>query len=133
MNTIKPPPRPCGSCPYRLDVPSGIWAAEEYAKLPEYDRNTWEQPPALFMCHQKDGCLCGGWLAAHGRDNLLALRIHAKRLDPAVWDYEPGVPVFTSGTKAAAHGMEGIERPSSQAQRKIEGLLRQRLKRAQTS
>lgn len=130
MKTIAPPTRPCGSCPYRRDVPSGIWEAEEYAKLPEYDRETWQQPPALFMCHQQDGCLCGGWLAAHDRDQLLALRIHASRLDPAVWDYDPGVPVFASGAQAAAHGIAAIANPSPKAQRKINGLVRQKERRA---
>lgn len=124
MSLIAPPKRPCGSCPYRRDVPAGVWAAEEYAKLPEYDRETWAQPPALFMCHQKDGCICGGWLAAHNRENLLALRIAAPSLDPSVWTYSPGVPVFSSGAEAAAHGVSGIENPSSEARRKIDGLVR---------
>ena len=44
---------PCGSCPYRRDVPSGIWEQHEYDKLPEYDGQTWEQNPALFLCHQR--------------------------------------------------------------------------------
>lgn len=126
---LSPPKRPCGSCPYRRDVPSGIWAAEEYAKLPAYDRETWQQPPGLFMCHQQDGCLCGGWLAAHDRENLLALRIHGPRLDPGVWDYEPGVPVFGSGAQAAAHGIAEIVNPGTEAQRKIDGLLRQQEER----
>lgn len=46
-----PAPQPCASCPYRRDVPSGIWAAEEYAKLPAYDADTPFQPPHLFLCH----------------------------------------------------------------------------------
>lgn len=126
---LAPPKRPCGSCPYRRDVPSGIWAAEEYAKLPAYDGPTWAQPPALFMCHQQDGCLCGGWLAAHDREQLLTLRIHRHRLDPGVWDYEPGVPVFGSGAQAAAHGIAEIVNPGPEAQRKIDGLLRQKEER----
>lgn len=73
----KPPKVPCGTCPYRRDVPSGVWAAEEYDKLPGYDGDVPDQLRAgamgLFMCHQRDGCLCGGWLMAHGPDNLLAL------------------------------------------------------------
>jgi hypothetical protein len=57
-------------------VPSGIWAAEEYDKLPLYDGETFEQAPHLFMCHQRDGSLCGGWLACHDPHELLALRLH---------------------------------------------------------
>jgi Family of unknown function (DUF6283) len=129
MEKIAPPKRPCGSCPYRRDVPAGIWAAEEYEKLPAYDRETWAQPLGMFMCHQQDGCLCGGWLAGHGPENLLALRVHARRLDPAVWDYEPGVPVFASGAEAAAHGLSGIEEPTPSARRKIAGLIRKQEER----
>lgn len=31
----EPSPRLCESCPYRRDVPSGIWDRSEYAKLTE--------------------------------------------------------------------------------------------------
>ena len=56
---IDPPAkRPCGSCPYRRDAPSGIWSREEYEKLPEYDKPTAYQPPQVFMCHRNAGCLC---------------------------------------------------------------------------
>lgn len=124
--TIKPPKVPCGTCPYRRDVPAGLWEASEYAKLPAYDRETMYQPPNLFMCHQQDGCLCGGWLMTHDRDHLLALRFHGHTLDPSVWTYAPPVEVFPSGTAAASHGMSGISNPSSAARRKIDGLIRQR-------
>ncbi|MDF3607572.1 DUF6283 family protein [Paracoccus sp. DMF-8] len=102
---------------------------EEYAKLPAYDRETWQQPLGLFMCHQKDGCLCGGWLMAHDRDELLALRLHGRGLAPEVWDYAPDVPVFASGAEAAAHGLSGVGDPSPAAQRKIAGLMRQQARR----
>ncbi|MFG6083753.1 DUF6283 family protein [Paracoccus litorisediminis] len=124
--SISPPKVPCGSCPYRKDVPPGIWAAEEYEKLPLYDGETWEQSPALFMCHQRDGCLCGGWLMAHDRDQLLALRI-SRNLSPEVWTYNPEVEVWESGAAAAEHGKAGIDNPSREAQRKIDGLIRSRL------
>lgn len=124
--TLKPPKVPCGTCPYRRDVPAGIWHGEEYAKLPAYDRETPLQPTALFMCHQRDGCLCGGWLLTHDRDHLLALRLHARDLDPSVWDYSPDIEVYASGAEAAAHGVSGIDNPSAAAQRKIDGLVRQR-------
>lgn len=123
---MKPPKAPCGSCPYRIDTPTGIWSREEYEKLPAYDGETWEQPPQVFMCHQRDGCICGGWLLTHDRDHLLALRLNARHLDTSVWDYRPDVEVFASGRDAADHGISGIEAPSPEAQRKIAGLIRQR-------
>ena len=120
----KPPKRPCGSCPYRRDVPSGLWAAEEYAKLPGYDGEIIDQIQAgalgVFMCHQRDGCLCGGWLDTHGAGNLAALRLH--KVDPSVAKYKGDVPVFRSGAEAAAHGVRDIENPGPEARRLIGAL-----------
>lgn len=122
----KPPKVPCGTCPYRRDVPSGVWAPEEYAKLPAYDGDTPDQMMkgafSLFMCHQRDGCLCGGWLLTHDRTKLLALRFH--RVDPSVWDYDPGTEVWGSGAEAAEHGLRDVENPSPAARRKIDGLTK---------
>lgn len=126
MSAIQAPKVPCGSCPYRKDVPSGVWTASEYEKLPDYDAETWAQPTQLFMCHQRDGCLCGGWLATHGPQNLLALRIHHRLVDPSVWDYAPDVEVFASGLEAAEHGCAQIDTPSEEAKRKIDGLIKLR-------
>jgi len=112
-------PRPCASCPYRQDAPSGLWEQHEYDKLPDYDGEIWEQALAkavgLFMCHQKDGHLCAGWVAAHGQDNLLALRMHP--VDLSVWTYETDVAVFTSGKQARDHGMRDIAKPGPKARR----------------
>ncbi|KRW94291.1 DUF6283 family protein [Paracoccus sp. MKU1] len=113
----KPPKRPCGSCPYRKDVPSGVWAAEEYAKLPQYDGSTMDQLQAgalgLFMCHQRDGCLCGGWLQTHDTDHLLALRFNP--VDESAYGYQSDIPTFGSGREAAEHGMRDIENPGPDA------------------
>lgn len=119
---------PCKSCPYRKDVPSGVWAENEYVKLRDFDGEIIEQVmnggTALFLCHQKDGNLCAGWLACHGSDNLLALRLHADKVDQSIWGYETDVPVFSSGAEAAAHGMADIEAPSEKAIRIMDQLTR---------
>jgi hypothetical protein len=120
----RPANRPCGSCPYRRDVPSGIWHESEYAKLPRYDGETWEQSAALFFCHQKDGHLCAGWLACHDAGHLLALRMST--VDPSVYEYQTDVPVFSSGSEAAAHGMQNLHTPGPLAQRMIKKLARRR-------
>ena len=119
---------PCGSCPYRRDVPSGIWEQHEYDKLPEYDGQTWEQNPALFLCHQRDGNLCAGWLACHDPRQLLALRFAAmnNEVDQTVLGYKTDVPVFATGTAARAHGMHGIRHPGNKANKMIAGLVRKR-------
>ena len=116
---------PCGSCPYRRDVPSGVWEMSEYDKLPAYDAPTWAQPPALFMCHQKDGNVCAGWVACHGME-LLALRI-PRNVDPAIYSYKTSVPVFASGSEARAHGIRDIKRPRETARKMIAGLVRKRV------
>jgi hypothetical protein len=116
---------PCVSCPYRQDVPSGIWHPEEYIKLLQYDGETWAQSTKLFDCHQKDGHLCAGWVATHG-NHLLALRLHANEVDPAVFDYSTSVPVFASGREAAIHGIQDIENPGPEAKAMMARLLRKR-------
>lgn len=129
MTLMKPPKVPCGTCPYRRDVPGGIWEASEYAKLPEYDAETALQPLGVFMCHNGGGeKICGGWLLTHPREDLLALRLNANHIDPSVWNYAPRVAVFGSGAEAARHGIAGIKKLSPAAERKIDGLLRKRAK-----
>lgn len=123
---------PCKSCPYRRDVPSGVWAAVEYDKLPTYDGGTPEQLEAgglgLFMCHTEGGKLCAGWVGCHDMNNLLAVRLSTHNLDPALWDYKSPVPLFESGAAAAAHGKRAIRRPGVRAKRTMERLLRKRRK-----
>ncbi len=121
-----PAPRPCVSCPYRRDVPSGIWDASEYAKLPGYDGPTFAQPAALFLCHQHDrgddgARVCGGWAGCHDGNELLALRMAVSSREvtvdvaDAIRDYVSPVPLFASGAEAADHGMREIHQPSPAA------------------
>ena len=121
-NSIRPPaPRPCDSCPYRRDVPSGVWAPEEYEKLRRYDLPTMDQPLGVFLCHQYsadavDPPVCAGWAGCHDRDELLALRFAALLGMPAqtveaIRDYRSPVPLFESGCAAADHGERDIDCP----------------------
>lgn len=123
-------PRPCPSCPYRRDVPSGIWEAEEYSKLPGYDLDIPDQLAAravnLFHCHSQPVNLCAGWAGCHDMTNMLAVRLHARDVDPAVFEYVSPVPLFGSGAEAAAHGMRDLAAPGAEARRKIAQLLRAR-------
>jgi len=130
MAEIQPPaPRPCGSCPYRQDVPGGVWAPEEYAKLPDYDRPTAEQPAGVFLCHQQNGRVCGGWAAVHGaqgradhsRDSL-ALRMAGAfgHMTPeaieSTREYVSPVPVWSSGSEALKKGMADVADPTPEAE-----------------
>jgi hypothetical protein len=115
---------PCSSCPYRRDVPSGVWAHSEYQKLRDYDAPTGDQPFAAFACHASPEVLCHGWAVVHSNRghqyDLLALRLmlpHPK-IPPA------GVPLFGSGNEAADHGQRDIEAPGAEARRTTDRLLR---------
>lgn len=109
----------CIDCPYRRDAPSGLWSAEEYDKLPLYDREFPVQPRAAFGCHKQTGALCAGWVGCHGADNLLALRFLPifRAISPIEWtatmDFKPDprVPLFSSGKEAAEHGKRNIDHP----------------------
>jgi len=123
-----PRPRPCASCPYRRDVPSGVWAAEEYDKLPGFDGPTGEQTPVVFFCHQQDGSVCSGWLGHADPYHLLGVRIGISMglIDPACADYATDVPLFASGQEAAEHGVAAIEAPSAKAEQTIRKILTRR-------
>lgn len=130
--TLPPAPRPCISCPYRRDVPSGIWDTSEYEKLAAYDGETFAQPPNVFLCHQQDGRLCAGWCAVHDMDESLGLRLLSYRggigqfhLDE-VLDYTTDVPLFDSGAEAAAHGLRDVNSPAGGAIKMIDRLERKR-------
>jgi hypothetical protein len=103
------------ACPYRRDVPSGVWAAHEYDKLVDYDRPTAEQPRAPFMCHATPEVYCHGWAVVHcsrGHENdLLALRVERFRGEIP----EERAPLFSSGAEAAEHGKRDIDNPSDEA------------------
>ena len=125
MTVAGPAPRPCESCPYRRDAPSGLWDVREYEKLPAYDRDTAFQPAELFLCHQNsaDGGrvrLCAGWVGCHGYE-LLALRLAGIRGElsdaelRSVFEYRSPVPLFDSGAAAAEHGVKNIKNPDGAA------------------
>jgi len=124
----KPSKAPCGSCPYRKDVPSGLWSKEEYEKLPQYDGETFEQimqgGTALFYCHQNDGSLCAGWVGCHDMHHAAAIRFARGEVDDSVYDYISPVPLFGSGTQAALYGMRDIENPGPEARVLIDKLER---------
>lgn len=134
---IQPPaPNPCGTCPYRTDVPSGIWDASEYAKLTAYDADTPEQPYGLFLCHQINGHVCGGWAACHDMTQSLGVRmaVISGHITPetaeAIADYTTTVPVFPTGQAAADHGLTDQENPSPEAERAIDKITVRRSRRA---
>jgi hypothetical protein len=133
MVMIKPPAtNPCGSCPYRRNVPSGVWDPSEYEKLPPYDNETPFQPGEVFMCHQQDGCLCAGWVAVHDMRNSLGLRMAVVfgQIDPThayqAMSYTTETPLFSSGQEARDHGMAEVQTPGPRARAVVAKLERKK-------
>ena len=131
-----PATRPCGSCPYRSDAPSGVWAPSEYDKLRRYDAPTPEQPTELFQCHQHDADsgaarLCAGWVGCH-QPHLLAVRLAVfdGRISTATAElcenYRSPVPLFATGAEAAEHGRAEVDDPGPDARRLIAKIARTR-------
>lgn len=109
---------PCEACPYRRDVPSGVWASEEYEKLRRYEGETFDQPAATFGCHATPSKLCHGWAVVSGEESL-SLRIAGCPEIPP-----PKVPLFESHTAAADHGQRELQEPSLGARTVIDRLVR---------
>lgn len=132
---IVPAKVPCPTCPYRCDVPSGVWAPSEYERLPAYDGPTWAQPMAVFFCHQANGCVCSGWASVHGDEENMALRVALVSQTmteadvDAVIGYVSPVPLFASGAEAAAHGMQEIDAPGRAALDAMAKMERKRARR----
>ncbi|WP_199745505.1 DUF6283 family protein [Amycolatopsis sp. WAC 04182] len=149
MGELGPPAEaPCRTCPYRRDVPSGVWDITEYDKLPRYDQDTGQQPTAVFQCHltdedkhpvkhrRSDGTegglarICAGWAGCHDGDTLLSLRVAVRSgvisLETAerTRAYDSPVPLWESGAAAAAHGVGAILNPPDEARRAIDKLVR---------
>lgn len=125
-----PAARPCGGCPYRRDVPSGIWTKAEYDKLREYDAETPFQPPKIFRCHLEEKTstrakVCGGWAGCPSGKRMghelfgPRIAVAEGRISPetlrAIMEYVSPVPLFNSGNEAADHGMRDIDNPGPDA------------------
>jgi hypothetical protein len=123
---------PCSACPYRVDVPAGVWASEEYDKLDPYDLPTPAQPPGVFACHATPEWLCHGWVAVSVRRGevdhayeSLALRIAAAPFGrPIEAPSDSGVELFASHTDAADWGRAGVTDPDLVARLTIDRLAR---------
>jgi hypothetical protein len=119
-------PNPCNSCPYRRDTPSGIWAKEEYDKLPAWDEQ-WGGG-GVFLCHNAPDSLCRGWLEVHHRN--IGVRLASCGVKWTAENSEPTkVPLYASGAEARKAGIRGIKNPSKKAIRKIDQILERRARR----
>lgn len=124
---ITVPASPCTSCPYRRDVPSGVWDRSEYEKLRGYDTN---EQFGLFLCHQTTiawhNMICRGWLTVHCESVAARLAVAQGRITNEQKYAPVKEPLYTSGNEAADAGLRGIRRPGKKARRVIERLTRAR-------
>lgn len=132
MSTMGAHPRkqPCASCPYRVNVPSGIWHPDEYAKLERYDGEIHEQiqndGTRVFSCHQDGVAVCSGWLGHREEpSDLIAVRmgIIDGQLDPSCAEYTTQTALFPSGHEAAKQGRRDLEHPSNRAQKAMRKIM----------
>jgi hypothetical protein len=131
-----PAAEPCRHCPFRRDVPSGVWAPEEYAKLVAYDADTALQPTGLFLCHLRGKGekkrVCAGAAGCYDGEELLALRLATAtgEITPQtaqqIRDYSSPIPLFATGAEAAAHGLAEVESPGPAARAAMEKIARSR-------
>lgn len=132
MAKIDVAPEPCGTCPYRRDVPAGLWDASEYEKLPTfaegYDAGQGVPCLALFLCHQTHrlgrDTACRGWLSVERESLAVRLAVLTGRIAAdEVWR-EVKAPLYESGREAAEAGLAGVEEPSLGARRAMARLQR---------
>ena len=113
--------KPCTSCPYRRDCPSGVWHQEEYEKLRRYDDN---KAFDGFLCHTEPTKLCRGWLTVHCESVAVRLCMMRNEVTREEVYADPPVPLFATGNKAADHGQRQIKRPGRKAKKMIRRLLK---------
>lgn len=121
-------PRPCNTCPYLRSTPPGIWAPEEYAKLPSYDHDpSGPGNLATFHCHQQNATgietVCRGWLGVHTDSPAVRLAVAFGRI--AMEDVPRSIDptLYESGREACEAGLAGIEHPDIRARRSIGKLI----------
>ncbi len=122
---------PCASCPYRKDTPAGVWAAEEYRKLP-----AWDNPQAfagVFLCHHSNlgsrKAVCRGWIEVHG-DNWQARIVAISGVEYMEGATKPTkVPLYRSGAEACRAGLLGVKKPDAKARVVITKLIGAREKK----
>jgi hypothetical protein len=127
--TLQVNPEPCFSCPYRKDVPSGVWHTEEYEKLRKYDEPPIGEMPALeiFLCHQTkvagQEIVCKGWCMVHIDSIAVRLAQLQGQLFPEAFT-PTKAELHASGNAAADFGEKDIKRPKANAVKVSEKLRR---------
>lgn len=74
-------PEPCGSCPYRKDVPVGTWHRSEFENLLAHDADPLSG--SIFGCHRfrlrpREATVCAGWFLDQERRGFPSIRLRLK-------------------------------------------------------
>ena len=134
-NKLIVPTKPCESCPYRKDVPRGIWDKSEYEKLRDYDDGPQgQQSFSAFLCHHSpqigQDAVCRGWLSVHSESVAVRLMIIKGTVTPEQVYAETPCELYASGNEAADAGIKGIKRPSIKAREAIGKLTKAKASRS---
>ena len=117
---------PCLTCPYRLDVPSGVWSFEEYEKLRLFDEGSEMPCLSTFLCHQStvagQQIACKGWLMVHRDSVAVCLACLTGQVDAETCFEEPEAELHESGNAAADFGQRDLKRPKKKALKVIDKL-----------
>lgn len=130
MSELDIKPEPCLTCPYRKDVPSGVWDREEYEKLRLYD-DVFPMQTAIFLCHgSRDAghdIACKGWVMVH--QDSIAVRLAQSTGKLSFEAFTPTVcKLHKSGNAAADFGERDLKRPKRKALTVIRKLTDRKLK-----
>lgn len=119
-------PNPCPTCPYRRDVPSGVWAEQEYVRLKEFDD---QRKISAFLCHnggsdpKTNRTLCRGWVEVHNQNWGVRLALCQVEWNDA--NSKPTkVPLYKSGAQAMKAGLRKLNQPSREARAICDKLAR---------
>lgn len=127
MTTLIVASNPCATCPYRKDVPSGVWHHDEYERLRKFDDEPRADNLGTFLCHQTNVCgkeiACKGWLMVHRESVAVRLAMLRGHIDESAFS-PTDVALHDSGNAAADFGQRDIERPRRTALKVMQKLKR---------
>lgn len=98
---------PCKECPWREDVPTGVFPAEAFRVSA---KTAYDAAMTTFACHMsgsKAPAICAGFLLRHSDNNIsVRLSVMNGRLDP-VEVKDAGLPIYASYREmAVANGVD---------------------------
>lgn len=122
--------RPCSSCPYACATPPGVWVAEEYERLPNWDEGHYPPEAGIFLCHHstlgKKETVCRGWLSVAADSIAVRLAMMDGKITPEQAYAEVDVDLYATGQEACDAGLAGVEHPDAAAQKVIDKIIRKK-------